>query len=300
MLTRKILLNIEATSNCSASCSMCPRTQIDSFGFMEPETCERLISQVDARRVWEICLAGRGEPTLHPRFPRLLEIVAASGIRTAVVTTGVNLNRKNLDACVRHADRIRLSVSSARRDLFAKIHVGLDYDRVWDRIETLAGEAAPKVFVHLTGGPDIYAGLPETVERLRELGIRNFQLLPLWNRGGGIDSRIENRARIAMATALGLTLSEEEHLQMPRWLFPFHLLGHKLTNRRHCPVGDSSMSVSYEGEFLGCFQDFGHTSVVGSVFTDSLDGIVRSRRAKLGRMPICKGCDAHKVALAGR
>jgi radical SAM protein with 4Fe4S-binding SPASM domain len=84
---------------------------------------------------------------------------------------------------------------------------------------------------------------------------------------------------------------------MPRWLFALHILKHKLNNFQYCPVGDSSVSVSYKGDLLGCFQDFGHTSTLGTVFSDTLDDMVKSRRSRLGKMPICRNCDAGKVAL---
>ncbi len=291
------MLNIEATSNCTASCNMCPRAQIDSFGYLTVETFDRILSQALPHKVWEICLAGRGEPTLHPLFPKLVSRLALTGIRSSVVTTGANLNRKNLDACVRDIQHVRLSVSSVRRDIFSKVHVGLNYDRIWGQIEDLAAEAGKKVIVHLTGGPIIYAGLPETVEKLRGLGINAFRLLPLWNRGGDIASRMENRTRRNLAHSLGITLTEKEHVQMPRVLFALNILGHKLKNPHYCPVGDSSVSVSYKGDLLGCFQDFGHTSTLGTIFSDTLSNMVKSRRSKLGSMPICRNCDAGKVAL---
>jgi hypothetical protein len=171
--------------------------------------------------------------------------LALTGIRSAVVTTGANLNRKNLDACVRDIQHVRLSVSSIRRDIFSKVHVGLNYDRIC----------------------------------------------------GDIASRIENRTRRNLAHSLGITLTEKEHVQMPRVLFALNILGHKLKNPHYCPVGDSSVSVSYKGDFLGCFQDFGHTSTLGTVFSDTLSNMVKSRRSKLGSMPICRNCDAGKVAL---
>jgi MoaA/NifB/PqqE/SkfB family radical SAM enzyme len=295
---RKIMLNIEPTSNCTAACSMCPRSQIDSFGYLTLEIFEKVLSQAHPSQVWEICLAGRGEPTLHPRFPELTRRLSETGIPCSVVTTGANLNRKNLDACIRDLNHIRLSVSSAQRDLFAKIHVGLNYDRIWGNIEALAKEAGKKIIVHLTGGPEIYPGLPETVNRLRAIGVEQFRLLPLWNRGGDISSRTENQARRNWVKSLGISMTEKEHMQMPLWLFALNLIGHKARNLDYCPVGDSSVSMSYKGELLGCFQDFGHTSVLGSVNGVSLSEMVRLRRLRLGKMPICINCDAKKVALS--
>lgn len=300
MLARKYLLNIEATSHCPAQCSMCPRWQIDKFGFLQPATLERILSQVSGDRVFEIDLAGRGEPTTHPQFPLLAEMVGRSGIPAAVVTTGVALGDKVLAACVRHLDRIRLSVSASDEEVFGRIHVGLSHARVWKNIVRLAEVAADKTVIHLTGGPAIYASLPDTVDRLRRLGFRDLRLLPLWNRGGELASRIENQRRLELMDALNLNPFEDAYLGMGKAAFLLRMAGMKLFNRHYCPVGESSLGITYEGVILGCFQDFGCTSPQGSVFTTTLEEAYQARSRRLGHMPICAGCDAHQVVITGK
>jgi|GEM_PF-483919 len=299
MLSRKYLLNIEATSHCPARCSMCPRWQIDRFGFLEVETLERVLSQASPDRIWEIDLAGRGEPTIHPRFPLLAGMLGTRGIPAAVVTTGVALEGKVLEASARHLDRIRLSVSAFDPAVFARIHVGLSYRRIWKNIARLGSEAAGKTIIHLTGGPAIYDSLPRTVEHLRSLGFRDLRLLPLWNRGGGLASRIDNRRRKSLMDALALTPFEDAYLGMDKDRFHERAAAMKESNPLYCPVGESGLSVTFEGRILGCFQDFGCTSPLGSVFSTSLEKAYQARESRLGRMRICRGCDAPNVAMSG-
>ena len=70
----KILVNVEATTRCSANCSMCPRDAIKSTGNLSLKRAELVSERVNKEEVWELGLAGRGEPTLHPQFPKLVEI----------------------------------------------------------------------------------------------------------------------------------------------------------------------------------------------------------------------------------
>lgn len=300
MLDRKYLLNIEATSHCPARCSMCPRWQVDKFGYLEPATLERILSQASKDRIWEIDLAGRGEPTTHPQFPLLAEMLGGSGIPTAVVTTGVALNDKVLDACARHLDRIRLSVSASDEDVFGQIHVGLSHARVWKNIVRLADVAADKTIIHLTGGPAIYESLPKTVGRLRRLGFKDLRLLPLWNRGGELASQIDNKRRLELMESLNLNPFEDSYLGMGKTAFLLRMVAMKLSNLRYCPVGESSLGITYEGVILGCFQDFGCNAPQGSVFTTTLEEAYQARSRHLGRMPVCAGCDAHQVAMTGK
>lgn len=279
---------------------MCPRWQIDKFGYLEPATLKRILSQVSTDRIWEIDLAGRGEPTTHPQFPLLAEMLGNSGIPTAVVTTGVALSDRVLDACVRHLDKIRLSVSASDEDVFAKIHVGLSHARLWKNIVRLADVAADKTIIHLTGGPAIYESLPKTVGRLRRLGFRDLRLLPLWNRGGELASQIDNQRRQELVESLNLTPFEDSYLGMGKAAFFMRMAAMKISNLRYCPVGESSLGLTYEGVILGCFQDFGCNAPQGSVFTTTLDAAYEARSRQLGRMPVCTGCDAHQVVMTGK
>jgi MoaA/NifB/PqqE/SkfB family radical SAM enzyme len=277
---------------------MCPRALVKDNGFMTTETMERIVEQVDSSLAWEFDVAGRGEPTIHPQFNEMAALMRKSGVPTCVVTTGVSFTDANIRACAEDFDIIRLSVSSIDKEAFDKVHIGLKFDRIWRNIRALGEAAAGHTIIHLTGGPVIYDSLPRTVEHLRELGFRRFKLLSLWNRGGAYDSNEDRDRRKQLMAELDIPPSENE-----AWTgdgkvkFFANLALGKLQNRRYCPIGDSSVSISYRGDILGCFQDFGHTSNVGNIHKDKIRDIVAKRVTEVGQMKVCQGCDAHKVTL---
>ncbi|MBU6958350.1 radical SAM protein [Pseudomonas sp. CVAP len=297
-MIKKILVNVEATPSCPASCSMCPRSVIKDYGFITLETMDKIVSQIDPSYVWELDLAGRGEPTIHPEFHELLKMMRKSGVLTDVTTTAVTFNQRNIDACVDNVDVIRLSVSSIRKEIFDKVHVGLNHEKIWRNIAALAEAAADKVIVHLTGGPVIYSTLAETVAHLRQLGFKRIYLFPLWNRGGDINAKLEGEYRKKLVSELNLNLSESEYKTgMGKVKFMLNALMGTWVNSNFCAVGDGSLSISYKGDILGCFQDFGHVSNIGHVENDRLKEIVKSRVKLLGNMDICKGCNSRKAVL---
>lgn len=296
-MLKKVLVNVEATPSCPAACSMCPRSVIKDYGFMMLETMDKIVSQIEPSYVWELSLAGRGEPTVHPEFHELLKIMRRSGVVTDVTTTAVTFNQRNIDACVKNVDVVRLSVSSIQKEVFDKVHIGLSHEKIWRNIAALAEAAGDKVIVHLTGGPVIYSTLPETVAHLRSLGLNRIYLFPLWNRGGDILAEQESGYRQRLMHELELNVSESEYKTgMGKVKFMLNALLGTLQNRHFCVIGDGSVSVSYKGDILGCFQDFGHVSNIGNIDDDNLKKIVKSRVKLLGNMDVCQGCNSHKIA----
>lgn len=297
-MKHSVLLNVEITPNCPAACAMCPRSLVADAGFMTNETAQLVADSIDPSFTWEIDFAGRGEPTIHPRLFDIAEIFGAVGAPLGIVTTGVKVNTRTLDAFERDFDIIRLSVSSIDRATFDRVHIGLDHAQIWDNIAALAEVAAPKTVIHLTGGPTIYDHLPETVDHLRSLGYEQFRLLTLWNRGGHFETSQDRVRRRELMQSLELPPSENEAWTgTGKVRFLTGLATARLRNRDFCPIGNSSLSIAWDGKILGCFQDFGHTSIVGSVDTTDLKEHLRARVQQLGRMPVCEGCDANEVTL---
>lgn len=265
---------------------------------MKLATMEKILSQLDASFVREIDLAGRGEPTIHPRFLELCQMMAATGMNAGIVTTGVTMTDKNVRAFDEHLKTIRLSVSSIVQETFDKVHIGLKHAQIWRNVAALAKVAAHKTIVHLTGGPVIYDHLPQTVEHLRELGFRRFRLLTLWNRGGYFETVQARAKRVALLDQLQLHASEDDVWEdSGRLRFLGGLAFNKLRNSKYCPMGAGSVTISYKGDIVGCFQDFGHSSIMGHIDKITIREHVLGRAGQLGNMPICQGCDAREVTL---
>ena len=196
---------------------------------------------------------------------------------------------------VKHVSGIRLSVSAFEQSSFKAIHRGLNHKVVWSRIEALGREAPEKVTIHLTGGPPIYDALPETVGKLRSFGYRRFRLLPLWSRGGLKSISRDGKRRRSLIKSLDLKAGESEFLRQSPWKTGASWLKRGMRNRNYCPVGDQSLTILANGQYLGCFQDFGETYLEGNIESTNIQTFLKKRRLTLGKLPICTGCEASSV-----
>ena len=284
---KKVLVNIEATNRCHGRCAMCPREDIGAHGDITLGTLALITRALSPALVHEVSLAGRGEPALHPRLGDLLAQLRATGIPASLVTA-TGLEAGALAGVAELLDILRVSVSSVDRAVFSAVHRGLDYDRVWANIEGAARLMPDRIVVHLTGGPTIYDTLPETVSRLRALKLRRFTLLPLWNRGGTLKTEPDEARRLRLVRTLQL---EAEEGRSGRNYLEDWMSG-VAGNSRFCPIGDGSISILFNGEISSCFQDFAGSSVHGTIRNLDLSEYRVARRAVLGKMPICRRCDA--------
>ena len=292
----KRLINIELTSNCPARCAMCPRSQIKEKGFMSYKTLKNIVDQIQENNIWEITFSGRGEPTLHPHLPEMLNLCKKSSVTSALITTAVAMNKDNIEAC-KNIDVIRLSVSSFDKNTFEKIHRGLDYYKVWQNIDNLTNAIPEKIKVHLVGGETIYEHLEETINFFHKKNINSLYIFPLWNRGGNITAKDNMEKRQKLIDHFHLLPIEDEFCIKDRYIFNNYMQSKTLLNKKYCFHGDSSALITFKGDMLGCFQDFGSNNIIGNINEHSLKELLEKRFYKLGNMDICKGCNSNLVTM---
>ncbi|MGH9967410.1 MAG: radical SAM protein [Pyrinomonadaceae bacterium] len=90
-------LTIELTNICNLHCSYCLRDEDALYhtaaNFFPPELLQRIITQArEVMGITNVVYTG-GEPTLHPQFGRMLEIVAENGLMVGFVTNGWHFDR---------------------------------------------------------------------------------------------------------------------------------------------------------------------------------------------------------------
>lgn len=287
-MTKSRLINIEASSACDANCFMCPRDQVTKKGNLKPELAGLIAEKIKSiPNIYEISIAGRGEPTLNPDIAKLLEIFSFGG-NLALVTTGTRANPSLIEALNRYVKYLRLSVSSLEPVLFQKVHTTLNYDKTWANIRTFIQELdKDKIIIHLVGGPVIYPGLERTIDFFRENEINNIRLFPLWNRGGSKQQDSEKEIRYNLIQKYGLIAPENDYLSKEE-------ITDIQSGPRFCPVGDSSLCINFNGNIVGCFQDFAYHTVIGDISDPNLDimKLFENRRKILGKMPVCKMCNS--------
>lgn len=110
-------------------------------GFMELEMLEELIDDLHNLGTQRVELVGRGEPMMHPKFERVLEILKGHRFSVGIATNGSLLNRTRCEHIVNFSlDRIRVSLDAGTRETYPHIHgraTPEDYDRVIHNLKAL-------------------------------------------------------------------------------------------------------------------------------------------------------------------
>ena len=90
-------LSVELTNICNLHCSYCVRGEDALYHtpaqFFSPELFESIVSQArQAIGITHVNFTG-GEPTLHPRFDKILEIAESNDLKVSFVTNGWNFEK---------------------------------------------------------------------------------------------------------------------------------------------------------------------------------------------------------------
>ena len=66
---------------------------------------------------------------------------------------------------------------------------------------------------------------------------------------------------------------------------------------KYCIVGDSSLFITYNGDILGCFQDFSGKCIVANIRNSNLKDIIKHKKDKVGRYEFCSNCNSNIAIL---
>lgn len=107
----RVSLTIEPVNLCNLACSYCLRDDAhlhrDPAEYLSPDLLRRVLREAaQTCGADEVSFSG-GEPTLHPRFGELVDVVAGEGYRFSFVTNGWHFGRVR-DSLVRHKSALRL------------------------------------------------------------------------------------------------------------------------------------------------------------------------------------------------
>ena len=211
----------------------------------------------------------------------VVEVVVLS-----VVTTTDGIKDATYKQLIDELDIMRISVSSIDEQIFKKIHRGLNYDKIWANITKLVNYNPEKLHIHLVGGEETYPALEKTISFFKANDVNNIYLLPLWNRGGNVEEQEILDLRKQIVEKYNIFYSEDEYLDETKV--------RNLANPNYCPLGDTSISVNYKGDMIGCFQDFENLTKICSV-DDDVD-FITERVKVLKKMPVCRSCNSYNQA----
>ena len=171
------LFQVESAIACNLKCVMCPWREIakkaTDRGIMTPEIWEAIRSHLS--QVQSVDFTGGGEPLLQPRLAQWIAEAKAAGCETGFLSNGLLLTEEKLkeilDAGV---NWICISMDGATAEMYNKIRVGSNFDRVCENVANIASlrsGSTPKTMINFVLMEMNFHQMEEMVQLADRLGV---------------------------------------------------------------------------------------------------------------------------------
>ena len=137
------LLQVESAIACNLRCVMCPWREIaenvedQGQGLMSQEIWASIRPYLS--EIQSIDFTGGGEPLLQSRLPEWIADAHGAGCETGFLSNGLLLKREKLQQVLAAGvDWICISIDGADAEMYEKIRVGSNFDRVCENVAGIA------------------------------------------------------------------------------------------------------------------------------------------------------------------
>ncbi len=186
---------IEVSNLCDLQCAMChtfsalnpKRFNIISHrhrGFFNTDLIEERMGKV-LEHALVVHAFGYGEPTLHPEFTRLLDILDRYEVMVDFFTHGMHLNQELCaDLVSKRISKITVSFSGSDQEDYENVYIGGEFDKVMAGIRHLRAEKQkqqtdfPLIVINSLAFKHHVEKLPEFVRMMGEAGANVIHLKP--------------------------------------------------------------------------------------------------------------------------
>jgi MoaA/NifB/PqqE/SkfB family radical SAM enzyme len=135
------LFQVESAIACNLKCVMCPWREMaknaQNRGMMTPEIWAAIRPYLD--RVQSIDFTGGGEPLLQPHLPEWIADATRAGCETGFLSNGLLLKEEKLIKILAAGiNWICISMDGATAEIYNKIRVGSNFERVCENVANIA------------------------------------------------------------------------------------------------------------------------------------------------------------------
>jgi molybdenum cofactor biosynthesis enzyme MoaA len=193
-----IEVNIDPVGNCQLDCLWCNGRNIISRDKLVRMSREHLFELIDFCSVWgvkAVCLAGGGEPTLHPDLGDAIERTVMRGMESAIISNGLFTNWDQKFATAKYTRWCGISVDCATKETYEKIKKLDRFDEVIANMRQLVNiginELTFKFLIHPLNQHEIF----DACKLAKDTGCNVFHTRILSERyldGGTFDRELIN------------------------------------------------------------------------------------------------------------
>ncbi len=171
------LIQIESSFACNLKCVMCPwqktSKQVTNSGLMTSDVWNAVrphLSDISA-----IDFSGGGEPLLQPHLLAWIGDATDAGCHTGFLTNGLLLNSDIANALIEIGiDWIGISMDGASAEVYEKIRIGSNFDRICKNIANFVKHRAgtiPKLMINFVMMPQNFHEVEKIVLLANDLGV---------------------------------------------------------------------------------------------------------------------------------
>lgn len=134
-----ITVEIDPTNVCNHRCPWCVSMESHTGESLEFATFQKLIDELRQCDVRSIVLKGGGEPTVHPRFIDMLDVLQQAGFSVGLITNGSMPRPGSAEKILECCQWVRVSLDAATAQTHHKIHGTRDFNKIVQNVAYLTG-----------------------------------------------------------------------------------------------------------------------------------------------------------------
>lgn len=269
-------VDLEINSNCCYRCIFCPHgtgEMGNDMPMMSFQTAKKVLDELGKNKVYSIKLNWRGEPALHPNLAEIVAYAKKAGIKEVQINTNAfAFNEKKIrDLILAGIDRVIFSIDATTPELYSKIRIGGDYNKVVNNIKTFYNikkelkRKKPFLRVQMVR-TELNKHQVEDFKKMWQDIADDIRISDVTNRGQGDNLQVGDQVSVGRAT---------------------------------CPQPWQRMMISTEGKVLMCCSDWFEKYPIGNIKDNSLGDIWNGEKLKAVRKKLhnldynfepCKSC----------
>jgi MoaA/NifB/PqqE/SkfB family radical SAM enzyme len=169
------ILQVEISASCNLTCNICARNEFEyGPGNIPVELFKSLTFLFPYLE--KLILHGYGEPLAHPKFEKIMEIVAPFSCHKSFYTNATLLTEEKAKNIIAgKIDEVTVSIDSPKKSTFEAIRIGASFDKVRENVAGLIrmrddlNMKTPSVVIAAVAMADSVDELPQLVDFAKEL-----------------------------------------------------------------------------------------------------------------------------------
>lgn len=288
--TDKLIIDLEVTSRCNATCTFCPRSEMpDTTSFISLHIVEKLAKSIIEGPQRQVVLCGIGESLLHPHIEQIVEMLTNANAAVAMTSNGALMNGKKFSQLLNAGLKmINFSINAATESTHEAVMGMKNFSRVVANVEN-----AIKIKKELNADVKINVSyvvceqnIHETeifVEAWRNSSADQIWLHPINNRAGLLVPGM-NPVKI---DSFVTKYAHDKHVIVD-------LFRHSSEMYNICKIAKNLAFISADGTMRLCAMDYQRVTSYGNINSKSLQQLQFEKLSgflKGDYNKLCKGCD---------